>query len=133
MEGYWFKSSLFDLVPGEDEESNPQCYGKELSAWLGKKLSYLGYNVEIIPEDWGWCVMCSRKPYSLWVGCGCMVDDENALNNESIVWHCFVVAEVPFIKRIFGNVNTQSGISKLTSELESILMGEPEIRLVEEP
>jgi hypothetical protein len=115
MEDYWFKSSLFNIVPDEDEAANPQCYGKELSAWLGTKLSNLGYTVEVVPEDWGWCVMCSRKPYSLWVGCGCMVDDKNALNKESIVWHCFVVADVPFAKRIFGKVNTRSGISSRTN------------------
>ena len=53
--GFWFKSSLFAIEPDEDQETNPQRYGRQLAKWLGEELRALGYNVEVIPEDWGWC------------------------------------------------------------------------------
>jgi hypothetical protein len=53
--GYWFTSDLFQIQKGEDEETNPGCYGKELGNWLCEKLKSFGYDVEeLIPEDWGW-------------------------------------------------------------------------------
>ena len=73
MNGYWFTSSLFKIEPGEDEEINPGCYGRQLAVWLKKQLEERGYSVEpIINEDWGRCLMCSRDPFMLWVGCGNM-------------------------------------------------------------
>ena len=140
MTDFYFKSDLFEVEPGEDEETNPQRYGKQLSQWLKTKFEGLGYGVEeVIPEDWGWCVMCQRTPYSLWIGCGNMDEGDtetqfkNIPKKEEIIWHCFVVAEVPFFKRIFGKADTADGIKKLTRELEKILTSEPAVTLVGEP
>lgn len=134
MEGFFLKSNLFNIEPGEDEQTNPHCYGKQLANWLKNKFNKLGYEAEVIPEDWGWCVMCTRKPYMLWVGCG-NIDAEEESNeapcSAEIIWHCFVVAEVPFMKKLFGKVDTNTGVVKLTTELHDILESEPEIKLVE--
>jgi hypothetical protein len=66
MDGYWFKSTLFEIEPGEDKEINPRMYGRQLSVWLKAQLELHGYFVEpIIKEDWGRCLMCSRQPFSL--------------------------------------------------------------------
>ena len=49
---FWFKSSLFDIEQGEDEETNPLCFGRQLSNWLRIKLREKGYDVEdVIAED----------------------------------------------------------------------------------
>jgi len=140
MDGFWFKSGLFKIEDGEDEETNPRCYGKQLAYWLKSKFTEQGYNeVEVIPEDWGWCVMCSRKPYNLWVGCGSMMNEldlethPTIPDSNEIIWHCFVVAEVPFMKKLFGKVETEQGIQKLTSEIEVFLNNEQQIELVPEP
>ena len=54
MEGYRFKSSKFEIEPGEDEEINPRMYGRQLARWLKQRLEEKGYSVEdIINEDWG--------------------------------------------------------------------------------
>jgi hypothetical protein len=37
-EGYWFKSSKFQVEPGEDEETNPGLYGRQLARWLKARL-----------------------------------------------------------------------------------------------
>lgn len=75
MEGFWFKSSKFEIEPGEDEEINPRIYGRQLAIWLKARLEQTGYAVEeIINEDWGRCLMCARDPFMLWVGCGNVMD-----------------------------------------------------------
>lgn len=69
MDGFWFKSTRFEIEPGEDDEINPRIYGRQLAVWLEEQLEQRGYNVEpVIAEDWGRCLMCSRSPFSLWVG-----------------------------------------------------------------
>ena len=71
MNGYWFTSTLFQIEPGEDAEINPGRYGRQLAIWLKGQLEHRGYSVEpIINEDWRRCLMCSRDPFMLWVGCG---------------------------------------------------------------
>jgi len=135
MEGFFFKSSLFSIVEGEDEETNPYRYGKQLSTWLSEKLTVLGYETEIIPEDWGWCIICKRKPFLLWIGCGNMDESDEETNKtvqkENIVWHCFVEAEISFFKKFFSKVNTIEAMEKLNNELKDILEKEKSINLAE--
>ena len=135
MEGYWFTSSIFQVEPGEDDEINPGRYGRQLALWLTARLEELGYKVEpVIAEDWGRCLMLSREPFSLWVGCG-NVDDlsEDEASPSKIVWHCFPVAEVSFFKRIFGKPDTAVALAKLDADLKAILGGEAAITMVSEP
>ena len=135
MDGYWFTSDMFTVEPGEDEEINPGRYGRQLAIWLKAQLKQRGYSVEpVIAEDWGRCLMLSRDPFMLWVGCG-NVDDsaEDDPSNSRITWHCFPVAEVPLFNRIFGKPDTSAALSKLDEDLRAILSAEPTIRLVAEP
>lgn len=134
MNGYWFTSPLFEVEPGEDQEINPGCYGRQLAIWLKKQLEGRGYAVEpIINEDWGRCLMCSRDPFMLWVGCGNMEPRGKAADSESIVWHCFAVAEVPFWKRLFGRPNSTAALSRLEKDLGGILSESAAIKFVDEP
>ena len=138
--GYWFKSTLFEIEPGEDEEINPRMYGRQLALWLKAKLEQRGYTVEdVIPEDWGRCLMCSRDPFLLWVGCGNVVDYATAKpgdpppKKEEVVWHCFPAAEVFFWKRLFRKIDTAPAVAQLDAALREILSGGPEITLTEQP
>jgi hypothetical protein len=139
MNGYWFTSSLIQIEPGEDAEINPGCYGRQLAIWLKTQLEHRSYSVEpIINEDWGRCLMCSRDPFMLWVGCRNVVDPERsgtAHPEKSLVWHCFVVAEVPWWRRLlpFSRPDTAAAVSQLDETLEVILTGTPEINIVDEP
>ena len=139
-EGYWFKSSKFEIEPGEDADINPRIYGRQLAVWLKGRLEHSGYAVEdIINEDWGRCLMCQRDPFMLWVGCANMSDHRAAKpsdappTKETVTWQCFVAAEVPFLKRSFGKMDTGAAVSKLNAVLGQILRAEPEVTLVEEP
>ena len=135
MDGYWFTSNLFTVEPGEDEEINPGRYGRQLAMWLKAQLEQRGYSVEpVITEDWGRCLMLSRDPFLLWVGCGNVDDSEvDGPINGKITWHCFPAAEVPFFKRLFGKADTSAALSKLDADLHTILSAEPAITLVAEP
>ena len=139
MDGYWFKSTKFEIEPGEDEEINPGIYGRQLARWLKERLQEKGYAVEdIFNEDWGRCLMCRRDPFMLWVGCANMdtnpaADEQSHPTKEQIVWHCFVVAEVPFFKRLFRKVDTQPMVDKLNVDIAQILRSEPTVTLVEQP
>jgi len=51
------------------------------------------------------------------------------------VWHCFVAAEIPFWKRAFHpfrRPNTGAAVSRLQSDLRSILTESPDIKIVSE-
>ena len=139
MTGYWFKSSLFDIDPYEDQESNPRRYGRELAYWLRSRLEQRGYTAaDVFGEDWGWCVMCQFKPFSLWVGCGNMEDfqarpQDPPPQKESVVWHCFPAAKPPLLARVFRRVDTAPALERLDTDLREILAGDPGITLVNEP
>jgi hypothetical protein len=132
-EAFWFKSPLFKIQPGEDSQTNPGIFGKELADWLAQKLRPLGYPIEVIPEDWGWCVICQRKPARLFIGCGNVTSLPPEIETPELVWHVFVHAEVPIVKRLFRKVDPAPMRNKLATQLGQILANEPQITLVEEP
>lgn len=139
MEQFWFKSTLFAIDPEEDQETNPRIYGKALAFWLKEKLIASGRDVvDVIPEDWGWCVLCSRKPIMLWIGCGNvhdgdLADEDDPPSAEAMTWTCFVEAEVPVIKKLFKKIDPGEQVAALTGQLKSILDAEPAILMVDEP
>lgn len=139
MNGYWFKSSLFEVDPREDEETNPRRYGRQLAHWLRPRLEQRGYAVaDVFAEDWGWCVMCQSNPFSLWVGCGNMEDfqakpEDPPPSGESVIWHCFPAAKVPLLARAFGRVDAAPALERLDADLGEILASDPSITFVSEP
>ena len=135
---YWFQSELFEIEEGEDEETNPRLYGRNLSDWIREKFIGLGYEVEeVIPEDFGWLVLCQRNPYLLGVSCVSHVDyeqmneDDPAPKADEVTWCCMVFVEVPFFKRLFGKPDTSQGTEKLDRELKAMLESEPGITFVD--
>lgn len=146
-QGYWFKSDIFTIEKGEDEETNPLCYGKSLAQWLSQKLSSFGYQTEVIPEDWGWCVICEANGYLLWVGCGIITteellekyDENKPPNGSEVVWHAFPNIEVPIynFKTLWakwtGKLDLSGPLNKLNSQLETVLKEEPAVEFCEEP
>lgn len=133
MDHYLFTSTLFNIEPGEDEDTQPGIYGRQLAVWLKAQLEGHGYSVEpVIAEDWGYCLICSRTPFLLWVGCGNMEDGLKEVEPSRIVWHCFAVAEVPFWKGFFKKPDTRLALTQLDSDLHAILLAYTEIALVGE-
>ena len=140
MDQFWFKSKLFEIEPNEDDETNPRIYGKQLASWLRNKLNQIGYNnTECFPDDWGWRIICFRKPFMLFIGCANVNDYDTAIEydpppqKDEIVWSCFVGAEIPFFKRIFKKIDTTIEKTKLENDIHEILKAESSILLVDEP
>lgn len=136
--GFWFRSDMFAIEPGEDEETNPGIFGRKLAAWLRERFIEIGYPVEeVIAEDWGWCVMCSREPVLLWIGCGAEGNgDEEAMPLPgNIDWHCFAVAESPPWHALSKARKADKDALKqrLHTELQSVLASEPRIRPIPAP
>jgi len=145
-----FRSDLFKIDPREDEETNPFCYGRSLAEWVRTKFIELGYVPEpVIAEDWGWCVMLTREPFMLWVGCG---NDRSAFyskvtpeekesfvpDGREITWSCLVGTDIPiwtsfFWKRLLGRSTTQEQVDVVTDQLRTILRKEPRINVTSEP
>jgi hypothetical protein len=66
-----FRSAAFPPYPGEEEQINPDLYGKRLAEFVFDALSRAGFEPdEPGPEDWGWCVTIKNREFPLWVGCG---------------------------------------------------------------
>lgn len=135
--GFRFRSDLFSVEPGEDRETNPGIYGRQLATWLRGRFIALGYPVEkAIAEDWGWCVVCARDPALIWIGCGASEDpdDEAMPSPDGIDWHCFVEAELPPWRGARArNVDEIALKQQLHTELQGILASEPRIRMAPEP
>lgn len=145
--GYWFKSELFKIQKNEDQETNPLCYGKELAEWLCAKFLKLGYQADVIPEDWGWCVMCRNDAYYLWVGCAAMHSEysvenynpDNPPRGNTVIWHTFPHFEIPIfmvrslLKKWTGKLDSKAPLAKLKIELEGILKNEKRIQFCEQP
>lgn len=138
--GYWFKSSLFAAELGEDEETNPRMYGRQPANWIRERFRSLGYPVEeVIAEDWGWCVMCQRDPYSLWIGCVSLQDYEYAEPGdpppakERLLWHATSAAEIPFFKYLLrAKPDAREALARLDTQLRATLESEPAIEIVDE-
>lgn len=150
MHQFWFKSEMFRVTLGEDEESNPFCYGRELAQWLQAQFAGRGYSPEnAFPEDWGWCVMLSRTGGMLWLGCSNVRSSlyEQVTPEQkptfvpepaSLVWTSFVGTDRPGWSLRFGQ--RRAAIEQLSSAaesangvLESVLRCESRIVLVPQP
>jgi hypothetical protein len=128
-DGYWFKSGLFEIEPGEDAEVNPGIYGRQLALWLRDKLEERGHAIDcVVPEDWGRCLVCSNEGFRLWVGVGGETND-SAPSGSDVNWHCFAVAEAPLLKRLFGKPDMGPALAALDASLQGVLEDESRIQL----
>lgn len=136
---FWFRSTLFEIEPGEDEETNPSCYGRQFARWLRDRLVAEGRLVEeLIPEDWGWCLLVQRRPYLLWVGCGSIHDYAAAKASDTlprgneVVWSCTVVAEKSLFGRLRG-IDPAPDVDALFRHVKAIVERDGSNTLVPQP
>jgi hypothetical protein len=137
---FWFRSDRFAIEPGEDAHTNPGCYGRQLAHWLRERLIDKGYAVEaVIPEDFGWCIMCARKPFMLWVACVSVIDYDDTKpeapppDGKDVTWSCAATAETPFLAGLFKRIDVEPALSELGKHVADILAAEPSIRLTAAP
>lgn len=131
MEGYWFRSSRFQPVPGEEREAAPGLHGRQLAYWLRDGLRASGYPLACVQaHDWGWCVIAQQRPCLLWVGCGGLRDDAPS---HALRWHCHAVAEPRGWSRLFGRRRVDAALRELDRELRGLLTSLPGVELVDAP
>ena len=150
QEQFFFRSEMFRVDLGEDEESNPFCYGRQLGRWLQARFAERGYAPEeVFAEDWGWCVMLNRENGRLWLACGNnraafydkVTQEQKASfipEPGSITWTAFVGTDPPMWSLRLGK--RRKAIKRLSraaeqasAVLENILRSENGIVLVSEP
>ncbi len=73
----------------------------------------------------------------LWIGCASVDDSDVPTEDdppaETLLWTCFVHAEVPVINELFKKIETAEAVGALASDLGSILKSDPGIMIVDEP
>lgn len=115
----WFDSSHFAITPGEDEETNPGRFGRAFAQWVAEGLKARGMPVEgVVPEDWGWCVVLTRDPCPIWVGCG--NEDESTTR-----WGAFLEVEPGLLQKLFGRVDRDGLWSQYWPRIEGLLRTVP--------
>ena len=137
--GYWFRSTLFVAEPGEDEETNPRMFGRQPANWIAQKLRSIGYIVEdAYGDDWGWCVMCQRQPFHLFVACVSLRDLEFAKEGdppppqEKLLWNVVCMADISTLKCLFRRKpDVSTALNKLDADLGQLLSSDRGITLVD--
>jgi hypothetical protein len=119
-----FKTDFFKPLPGEEEKTNPGRFGQALAQWLQEQLRLRGVVVEgVIPEDFGWVVMVSRKPFMLWLCCG-------NTDGKATEWSIFPVAEPSLLQRVFSRQKTEPAIESLCQHLKAIVPTIPAVKSI---
>lgn len=130
---HMFYSPKFGIDLAEVEETNPYMFGKELATWLSGQLRQRGYDSEVVAEDWGWCVVCQRKPYTLFIGCLSALDDnlvercEDPSSQAEILWRAIPVAERSIFQLTTSKEEMESGLAKLRADLGAVLKSEASV------
>lgn len=150
MEGYWFRSTRFQIVEGEVLDTGPGIYGRQLAYWLRDGLIEAGYrSAEVEPENWGWCIVVARRPHLLWVGCGGTVHNEGGsgadgaapargnaevrgeVRGDALLWHCHAAVERSWLMGWWGRAAAANAVRDLDLALRRLLLADPDIQLVD--
>ena len=116
-----FTTTYFKPVAGEEEDTNPGRFGKALAQWLADRLNEHGVAVKgIIPDDFGWVVLVSRKPFMLWLGCG---NSEGSTSK----WSVFSVVEPSLFQSLFKRGDTREALKNLEAYLAELVSLIPEV------
>ncbi len=109
-----FKSSQFDIVLGEDDETNPEIYGLRLSEFITEQLKASGYIAEPIAEDWGRCVLLQHPDFESFVGCSSYREKDE--------WLVQISPYKPIVRKWFKKYDTVSWVEKLATTVEHALI-----------
>ena len=117
-----FTSLAFPIEPGEDEATNPGIYGKALSHWLGEKLRQRNLPaVEVIAEDFGWCLRVGAKSDRLYIACAS--DQEHRGQ-----WRLYVFQDKGVLAGLFGRSRMSEAVTDLFAEVKETLQAAPEVQ-----
>jgi hypothetical protein len=111
-----FRSDKFPAYKGEEEQINPDLWGKRLAEFLCDKLLAKGFKTEEpLAEDWGRRIDVVNEAFSLWIGCGHYQEYPDG-------YLCFIEPHTHYVHRLFRKINTQERIASLQQALDKILV-----------
>lgn len=117
-----FETDFFRPSSGDDKKTNPGRYGQALAQWFADHLRAHGVEVEgPLPEDFGWIIVVTRKPFLLWLSCGNVDDSETE-------WMVYPVAEPSWLQRLFERINTRPALEGLWRHVQELVPTVPEVR-----
>jgi hypothetical protein len=111
-----FTSSYFLVESGEDAATNPGIYGKALAQWVADKLRARGVCVEgeVVAEDFGRCVIVSRKPYMLWVACA-------NVDGSTTRWQMFIALELGLTGVLLHRADSSAAVESLREHYSALV------------
>lgn len=117
-----FRSAKFPAYPGEEEEVNPDLWGKRLAEYLHQKLREQGIGTkEVFAEDWGWTIPIRHEAFPTWVGCGHYQEYPDG-------YLVFIEPSKPTIRKsLFKKIDTTSDVEKVADAIDRILKSDPNI------
>ena len=116
-----FRSDRFPPYDSEEQQVNPDLWGKRLAEYLEQRLPAEGITTRGIgAEDWGWIVFVENDSFDLWVGCGHQHGDDDELL-------CFIHPDKPMVRRWLRRIDTTDGIERLAEALDRILRADPDV------
>ena len=119
-----FISSHFQVSTNEEEQTNPGVYGFALARWLRDRLLERGLVAkELIPADWGWCVVIKTKPVRLSLAV-------SNVDGSATRWRVFVFAERRFLPFARGANDLKQEVTALREHLATIVPAVPNVREV---
>jgi hypothetical protein len=107
-----FRSTIFEVAEGEDEETNPGIYGKSLAAWLASQLRVP--EEDVVAEDFGWCVPVKSSQHRVYVACS----SEDGSKDK---WRVFVFAEGGFVSRVLGRDTRVAEVTSVFARVKQML------------
>jgi hypothetical protein len=103
----------------EDEKTNPGIYGHALALWIAEQLRGRGVvSQEVVPEDWGWCVIIKTKPVRLNIAV-------SNVDGSSTRWRAFTFAERGLLRPFEAASELKREVSALREHLAAIVATAP--------
>ncbi len=117
-----FISSHFQVFQNEEEQTNPGVYGFALARWLRDRLLERGLVAkELLPHDWGWCVVVKTKPVRVNLAV-------SNIDGSPTRWRVFVFAERGFLQFAKDANDLKQEVAALREHLATIVPAVPNVR-----
>lgn len=110
-----FRSDRFPPYEGEEEQINPNLWGKRLAEFPCAKLLAAGVKTEDpFSEDWGWRIDVVNEAFPLWIGCSHYQEYPNG-------YLCFIKPHTPYVRKLFRKVDVREPVASLQRALDNVL------------